>query len=326
MLNYLRLMRPNQWIKNVVVLAGPAFSLHIFEPAVAAAFISFCLVASSVYVINDVVDREADKTHPTKRDRPIARGAVSPPAALAFALVLAVAAVWTSCLVPFSVTLIVIAYFVLILAYSLFLKNRAILDVIVIAVGFVLRAGAGAEAVSVNVSPWLIACTFTLCMFLGFGKRRCELATLVNKDDAGAHRPTLLRYTPELLNHLTSVSAGIAIMTFLLYTMDASPLIPHPPFQKEYLLYTLPLVAYALFRYAMLIETGRFTGPVQIVLKDRALILTGLLWVAAAGGILVLTREQPAAPPANTTSLRNEYGHEQGQGSNSQNQAGDRSG
>lgn len=294
--DYVRLMRPAEWIKNLVVLAGPAFALHLFDIEALVAFTAFCFAASAVYVINDIADREADKAHPTKRNRPIASGAVSVRSAgVLFGILVAVSVGLTWMSLPRLVTYIVVSYLLLILAYSFALKNRPILDVIIIATGFVLRAVAGAAAVQVLVSPWLIACTFTLCMFLGFGKRRCELATLTNREDAGAHRSTLLRYTPELLNHLTSVSAGIAIMTFLLYTMDKSSGIPHPPFAKEYLLYTLPLVAYALFRYAMLIETGRFTGPTQIVLQDKALILTALLWAAAAGGIVGLTKvDRPA--------------------------------
>lgn len=291
MMKYLRLMRPVEWIKNVVVLAGPAFSLHIFEPAVAIVFAAFCLVASASYVINDLIDREADRSHPTKRNRPIAAGEVSPAAGTVMSVVLVTGACLLCLPLPRPVLGIVMGYFALILAYSCMLKKRPILDVIIIAVGFVLRAVAGAQAVSVHVSPWLIACTFTLCMFLGFGKRRCELATLTDRENAGAHRTTLLRYTPELLNHLTSVSAGIAIMTFLLYTMDTSA--PAPPFRKDLLLYTLPLVAYGLFRYAMLIETGKFTGPTQIVKEDRALVLTSLVWALAVGGIIAWTREVP---------------------------------
>lgn len=291
---YVRLMRPVEWVKNVVVLAGPAFAMRLFDIEALVAFAAFCLAASAVYVVNDIVDREADKAHPDKRDRPIASGAVTPTSAAVLAVVLIVVALGVTYIsAPKALAIIVASYIVLIFAYSFLLKRQPILDVIVIATGFVLRAVGGAAAVSAPVSPWLIACTFTLCMFLGFGKRRCELATLTNRDDAGAHRTTLLRYTPELLNHLTSVSAGIAIMTFLLYTMDASPHIPPPPFRKDYLLYTLPLVAYALFRYAMLIEAGRFSGPTQIVMKDKALILTGVLWVVAVGGIIATTGTSP---------------------------------
>jgi hypothetical protein len=126
-------------------------------------------------------------------------------------------------------------------------------------------------------------------MFLGFGKRRCELASFGNAAEAGSHRSTLLRYTPELLNHLISVSAGIAIVTFLLYTMDRSQEY-HPPFKKEYLLYTLPLVAYGLFRYAMLIEFGNRAGPTEMIIKDRPLLATILLWGLAVAAIIYRTR------------------------------------
>lgn len=295
MSHYIRLMRPHQWIKNLVVLAGPAFGLEFADLRVLVVFLAFCLVSSASYAINDIFDREADRTHPEKKHRPIASGDVSVSGAWGFATLLAVAAICTThWLLSPVVTLLVAGYFILILAYSSFLKRRPILDVMIIAVGFVMRAVAGAAAVEAFVSPWLIACTFTLCMFLGFGKRRCELATLHSEEERGKHRATLLRYTPELLSHLISVSAGIALVTFLLYTMDSNPNIPHPPFRKELLLYTLPMVAYGFFRYTMLIETGRFTGPMQIVLKDKALILTGFLWVAAAIGIILTTQQKTA--------------------------------
>ncbi len=301
--SYLRLMRPQEWVKNVIVLAGPVFALRVLEPAVAVAFIAFCLVSSASYVINDIVDREADRSHPTKRYRPIASGEVSVLSASTLAVFLLAAAVAIGYLfLPLSVLEAVFGYFLLIVAYSFALKRRPILDVIVIAIGFVLRAVAGAKAVELYVSPWLLVCTFTLCMFLGFGKRRCEVAALGNTDRALAHRPTLVRYTPELLNHLTSVSAGIAVVTFLLYTMDSSLAI-RPPFTKEYLVYTLPLVVYALFRYAMLIESGKFSGPTQIMLTDRGLLLTGLVWVIVVLAIIVKTYQPRNAdgagrPPA----------------------------
>jgi len=309
MQHYLRLIRPGEWIKNIIVLAGPAFSLHLTDPRAVFAFVAFCFAASAVYVINDLADRDADRAHPAKRNRPIASGAVSATEAIILAFVMfgaALAIAFT--FIPPRATLTLIGYFVLIMAYTFTLKRRPILDVIVIAIGFVLRAVAGAAAVEVRVSPWLIACTFTLCMFLGFGKRRCELATLAGEEDLGTHRATLRRYTPQLLNQLTSVSAGIAIMTFLLYTMDAGPTELHPPFRKEYLLYTLPLVAYGLFRYTMLIETGRFSGPSQIVAEDRGLLLTGLLWIAVVGVILVTTHAPEAATPAQATPAANTAG------------------
>jgi 4-hydroxybenzoate polyprenyltransferase len=287
---FIELARPAQWIKNLAVLIGPVLGFKLFEPQAAGragvCFAVFCLASSASYAINDVLDREADAHHPTKCRRPVARGAIRPTAAAIFGLALFILAAGLSVgLLPRGTTILLGTYFVLILVYSIALKQRMILDVITVAVGFVLRAWAGAEAVGVLTSPWLIACTFTLCMFLGFGKRRCELAVIGNVEQAGEHRATLSRYTPELLNHLISVSAGIAIVTFLLYTMDPSQA-RRPPFPKEHLLYTLPLVAYGVFRYAMLAETGRWTGPTEIILKDRPFVATIVLWGLIAAGIV----------------------------------------
>jgi len=139
--------------------------------------------------------------------------------------------------------------------------------------------------VEAYISPWLIVCTFTLCMFLGFGKRRCEIGAFNSLAEAGQHRATLARYTPELLAHLISVSAGITIMTFLLYTLDRDPVYA-PPFNKHYLLYTIPLVAYGVFRYAMLTQTGEHHGPMSIFLRDRPLQATIILWCLLAAAMV----------------------------------------
>ncbi|MFQ5491596.1 MAG: decaprenyl-phosphate phosphoribosyltransferase [Phycisphaerae bacterium] len=289
MRDYIQLLRPTQWIKNLAVLAGPAFALELFESQslvnVGIAFAAFCLASSASYAINDTLDREADARHPSKRHRPVARGAIRPASAVLFGLVLLGGGMGLSlaCL-PLLPTVAVGAHFVLILAYSVALKRRVILDVIVIATGFVLRALAGAAAAGVFISPWLVICTFTICMFMGFGKRRCELAAFDTAVEAHQHRSTLLRYTPEFLNHLTSVTAGIAIITFILYTMDTTS--HQPPFAKQHLLYTLPLVVYGVFRYAMLTESGRLTGPTEILLKDRAFLATVLAWAACAAAII----------------------------------------
>ncbi len=291
--HYVQLARPHQWVKNAAVFVGPLFALKLGDwgslRSTLTVLVGFCLVSSASYAINDALDREADARHPHKRHRPVACGAISVGAAFVFAAVLlagGMAVVWWR--LPVSVSYIVLGYFTLILAYSVVLKQRPILDVLILAVGFVLRAVGGAQAVEAAVSPWLIVCTFTLCMFLGFGKRRCELAAFETPEEAGTHRVTLLRYTPELLNHLISVSAGIAIITFLLYTMDRSPEY-HPPFHKEYLLYTLPLVAYGLFRYAMLIEMGNRAGPTEIIIRDVPLLVTIGLWGAVALAIVLKT-------------------------------------
>jgi 4-hydroxybenzoate polyprenyltransferase len=298
---YLKLLRPKQWIKNVLVFVGPALGMKLFEfehfLTAFYCFAAFCLISSAAYAINDALDHKADALHPEKRHRPIASGKISPIAGWMFSFFLAAAAVMICVmLLPATTLALLIFYFFMVLGYSLALKRRMILDVIIIAVGFVVRAWAGATAVEVPTSPWLIACTFTICMFLGFGKRRCEIASFGTIEEAREHRPTLIRYTPELLSHLISVSAGIAIMTFLLYTMDQSPQ-HQPPFKKEYLLYTLPLVVYGVFRYAMLIESGKMTGPSEIILGDKPFLANIILWGIIAIGIIYLDRLKPIAEP-----------------------------
>ena len=283
------LLRPTQWVKNVVVFAGPAAAGELRSSGslvrTLVAFGTFCLVASAGYAINDVLDRDADALHPLKRSRPVARGAIRPATAYCLALLLAGTAISTAwwILNP-RFTGVLSLYFVMILAYSITLKKRMILDVIVIAIGFVLRAWGGSLAVGVETSEWLVACVFTLCLFMGFGKRRCELAMIPDVNEAGQHRRTLLRYTPDLLNHLITVSSGIAVITFLLYTLDSG--VQPVPFPRHYLFYTLPLVVYGIFRFAMLTELGDFAGPTEIVLKDRAILFTVLLWASAALAIV----------------------------------------
>ncbi len=301
--DFIALLRPAQWVKNVVVFAGPAAGLKLSSPAslrqAVVAFVAFCLAASATYALNDVVDRTADASHPTKRLRPVARGAIRVPTAIIFsALLAAVAVSLTTLLLPTGVTAVLVGYLVLTLAYSLTLKRRVILDVIVVSFGFVLRAFAGSAAVGVPTSEWLIACVFTLCLFMGFGKRRCEIAMIGNADDICQHRRTLVRYTPDLLNHLLAVSAGIAVITFLLYTLDTSA---HPsPFQKQHLFYTLPVVIYGIFRFAMLTELGVYSGPTEIVLKDRAMLLAIVLWAICA---LVIAYQNALFGPGGISGL-----------------------
>jgi len=278
------LLRPSQWIKNVVVFAGPAAGLRLADADglvhAVIAFVAFCLAASATYAINDVLDRQADAKHPTKRNRPVARGAIRPSLATGMGIALiATALTLTALTLEPAVTFVLAAYFAMTLAYSVDLKKRVLLDVIVIASGFVLRAWAGSLAVGVPTSEWLVACMFTLCLFMGFGKRRCEITMIGNNVDAGKHRHTLIRYTPALLNHLISVSAGIAVMTFLLYTLEAGT---DGAFPKTQLFYTLPVVVYGVFRFAMLTESGQYSGPTEIILKDRAMLATICGWTVLA--------------------------------------------
>lgn len=283
--DYIDLLRPVQWVKNVVVFVGPAAGLKLFSADAFGdallAFVAFCLAASATYAINDAIDRKADARHPTKRDRPVARGVIGPATAVVCGLfLLFMAMVISTAFLNRSVAVVVGLYFLLTLTYSLVLKRAVLIDVIVIASGFVLRAWAGTLAVGVVTSEWLVACMFTLCLFMGFGKRRCELAMMPDTTEAGEHRRTLLHYTPELLNHLITVSAGIAVVLFLIYTMDTTG--TPAPFHKEHLFYTLPIVVYSVFRFAMLTELGCFSGPTDIVLKDKAFLGSVTVWILAA--------------------------------------------
>ncbi len=282
----LTLIRPPQWIKNVFVFAGLVFGAKLEDPEAVfnsvVAFVIFCALSGAVYAFNDVLDAAEDAHHPTKKNRPIPAGVVSRHAALLLAAALAILgsiASWT--LLPQTFFATAMAYLGLNLFYTLWGKHRVLLDVILIAIGFVLRALAGAEAVQVEVSVWLVICTFTLCLFLGFGKRRCELAVIQDPEKAASHRQTLLFYTPTLLTQLLATTGGIAVITFLLYTLD-----PNAPARA--MVFTTPLVVYAVFRYAMVIEQGRLTGPTDVLIKDRPFLATAVIWTVLS--LLLLYR------------------------------------
>ncbi|MBK8913984.1 MAG: decaprenyl-phosphate phosphoribosyltransferase [Phycisphaerales bacterium] len=286
---FLRLMRPQQWVKNVFVFAGLVFGRKLdHAPSVADALLGFLLlslISSAVYVMNDLHDREEDRLHPRKRFRPLASGAVSPQSALVLIAALLAASLGGSWLLDRGFFLCVVTYLVLQLFYTFSFKHIAVLDVITIGVGFVLRAIAGAVLVHVEISHWLVVCTFTLCLFMGFSKRRCELAALNGSTgpDAGAHRRTLLVYTPDLLNHMTTVTAGIAVMSYLLYAVDARTV---GYFGTNYLMYLTPLVVFAVFRFALLVEHGRVDGPTEVVTRDRPFQAAVLLWGVCAWAVV----------------------------------------
>ncbi|MEK6644491.1 MAG: decaprenyl-phosphate phosphoribosyltransferase [Planctomycetota bacterium] len=280
----IQLTRPAQWVKNVFVFGALVFGARRADPtAIAqsfAAFCIFCMLAGAVYAFNDLLDYKEDALHPTKRRRPVASGALSPGLAGLISVSLAAIGVYVSFKLPQSFALTAISYLLLNLFYSLWGKHRVILDVILIAIGFVIRALAGAAAINVEVSAWLVVCTFTLCLFLGFGKRRCEIAVMVNGDNAKAHRSTLAHYTPDLLNQLLSVTGGGAVITFLLYTLDPTTPSPHS------MVFTTPLVFFAIFRYAFVIEQGQLTGPTDVLIRDRPFLITAILWTLLTGGLI----------------------------------------
>jgi 4-hydroxybenzoate polyprenyltransferase len=285
---FIRLLRPLHWSKNVFVFAAlifahqpqSEFTLQFLKKAVASmeAFICFCLISSFAYVVNDIHDVDFDRQHPKKKDRPLASGSISIPAAWIVAVVLLLAGIASGFSVNILLGLVALAYLILNIAYSFWLKNHVIVDVMCIAIGFVLRALAGVMAIEVPLSPWLMVCTFTLCLFVGFGKRRCEIAA-TNNDYAQAidHRPVLERYSLEALTHLLTISAALAITTFLLYTMDPQTA---TKFGTNFLIYSSPLVMYGVFRFAVLIQTGKYGGPMELFAADWPFQLTILLWIA----------------------------------------------
>jgi 4-hydroxybenzoate polyprenyltransferase len=277
---YLRLLRPEQWVKNVFVFAGVVFARQLGNPAAVwasvAGFVCLCLASSAVYVTNDISDRHEDRLHPRKKFRAIASGRVRVPTAVALATGLTLAALIWSFALDHGFAVVVCIYLFLQVAYTFVLKHEVIIDVIVLGLGFVLRAIAGGVLIHVEISVWLVLCTFTLCLFMGFSKRRCELNALA--DGAESHRRTLAFYTPELLNHMTSLSAGIAVVTFILYTTDHSR---QNVFKSDLLVYTVPLVVYAIFRFTLLVEQGHIDGPTDVVLKDRPFQVAIGLWIAA---------------------------------------------
>lgn len=288
---YLKLLRPAQWSKNVFLFAGLIFGHKLSDPAgvlqSVLGFACFCLLSSAVYVLNDIHDRAEDRLHPRKRSRPLAAGEVSVAAAVALAVALLLAGLAGSALLHPGFLVVGLAYLGLQTAYTLALKHVVLLDIICIGVGFVLRAVAGAVVVEVDISHWLVICTFTLCLFMGFSKRRCELNTLANDaaDGAGRHRRTLAAYTPDLLNHFTTLTAGIAVVSFLLYATDERTV---HEFKTNYLVYTLPLVVFAVFRFAFLVEHGLVDGPTEVLVRDRSFQAALVLWTI--GVVLIVYR------------------------------------
>ena len=286
----IRLARPTHWVKNVIVLLPVIFARRYTEAAAwldaLQAAAAFCLAASAIYVVNDLADLARDRLHPAKKHRPLASGQVAVSAAYVEAVVLLAAAVVVAWVLGWMVLGVVAAYVVLQLAYSSFLKTRIIVDVICIAAGFVLRAMAGAVAIRVEISPWLIICTFTICLFLGFCKRYNELVTLGQTPEARNHRATLGEYTASLLTHLITLSAAVAVVGFLMYACSPRT-VADGHLGTVGLVYTLPLVIYAVCRFAMLSMSGRFSDPMDLVLHDWPTQVTAVLWVAA---VLVIVR------------------------------------
>jgi 4-hydroxybenzoate polyprenyltransferase len=283
----IREMRPRQWAKNVFIFAALVFDEQLTqrEPLLRtiAGFVLLCLISSAVYLLNDVADVESDRQHPTKRNRPIAAGQLSIPLALVLAIAMAVFALAAGFALEPSFGWIITLYFVINLLYSLWLKHKPIIDVMIIAAGFVLRVAAGVVLIEVTrFSPWLYVCTTLLALIIGFGKRRAEIILLA--DGANAHRKVLDGYTIGFLDQLIVVVSATTIMAYSLYTFSALNL----P-SNHLMMLTIPFVIYGVFRYLYLIHVEDAGGaPEELILSDRPLLATLVLWGLLAVVILYI--------------------------------------
>ena len=279
-------LRPQQWTKNLFVFAGLGFSGRLLErgawPPAVAAFLIFCGLSGAVYLINDVLDRSADAQHPLKRLRPVASGALRPGIALGAAGVLGAVCVAGAAAVNRELALTAIAYVLLLVAYSAALKHYVIIDVLTLSGGFVLRAVAGAVAIDVPISHWLLVCTTLLALFLGLSKRRHELTLLA--DGAAGHRPILQEYSPYLLDQMISVVTASTLIAYSVYTISSDTA---ERIGSDRLGLTIPFVLYGIFRYLYLVHQRRGGGsPSDLILTDRPLLACVALWVAAVVAVL----------------------------------------
>jgi len=290
MKSYLLILRPSHWSKNFFVFAGLVFGGKLFGPIdevllsigrAIGGFFCFCLAASAIYIFNDIIDRRMDGLHPDKCKRPIAAGSVSISSAAVVSALCAAAAIIGSFVLARSFATVILAYIMLTILYSLLFKRMMILDCVIISIGFCLRAIAGAVVEGVFISPWLIICTFALCLFLAFSKRRGEIILL--GENSESFRRTLAGYTPELLAHMLDVTSGLAVVCFLLYAMDDRTL---RIFGTNNLVYTTPLVLYCIFRFSLLIQQGSFSDPLQLMYKDLPFQIGLVLWVLSCIGII----------------------------------------
>lgn len=279
MLKYLlKGMRPKQWTKNIFIFAALVFDRKLFDlPSLgrtAIAFGLFCLMASSVYLINDVVDREADKLHPVKKNRPIASGKLSVSLALAVAIFLVLISLGGSYLLNIDTFIFFLAYFLLNLAYSKWLKHIPLIDVMFIAACFVLRVAVGVSVIHVErFSPWLYVVMTLLALYIGFGKRRSELMVLL-PDSTVSHRKVLAGYSLELIDQMITVVSATTIIAYSLYTFSA----PNLP-ENHTMMLTIPFVIYGIFRYLSLMQIGKKGGePEELLISDRPLQITVFLW------------------------------------------------
>lgn len=279
-------MRPSQWIKNAFLFAGIIFSKNIFNLIFLsksfASFFLFCLLSGSIYIINDILDFQEDRIHPEKRKRPIASGKLPIFYAVFSVSIILPITITLSYLLNFSFGVIGTIYIIQNLLYSRYLKHIVIVDIMMIGLGFVLRAIGGALVINVAISHWLILCTFLLALFLGFSKRRHEILLLA--ESANNHRKILAEYDIAFLDMMIAIVAGTTLIAYALYTVSQETI---EKFHTENLIYTTPFVIYGIFRYLYLIhKKGEGGNPSKVLIKDIPLQLNIILWLISIGLII----------------------------------------
>ena len=286
---WLRAIRPEQWLKNGFVLSPLLFSGRALEWDAqwhaAVAFLAFCSVASAVYLMNDVVDRQADQSHPHKTQRPIAAGLISPATALVVASVLAVGGVGAGLLARPGVAVVLLSYLALNVLYTKWLKHIVIIDVFSIAAFFILRLLAGAIAVEVKPSIWLLLCGGLLALYLGFAKRRYELVLLGGRSKS--HRAVLASYNTAFLDQLSVVLLSVTVVAYIMYTLESETA---RLVGNEMLSYSTAFVLYGVLRYLYLVHRNEGGSPTETLLTDRSLLVAVFLWALYCGLVIYISR------------------------------------
>ncbi len=274
-------MRPKQWYKNLVIFIALIFSYNLFDYHKLLysiyAFLIFCLLSGSVYIVNDIIDRKKDSLHPKKKNRPIASGELGLQSAMISLILILGLSLVSAFKINKEFGYISLTYFFLFILYSFILKNIVIVDILTIAIGFVIRAIAGAMVIGVVFSSWLVICTFSIAMFLGLGKRRHEIILL--GDDAKNHRKILKEYSTEVLDQMLTIATGFSIISYSMYTFLAD---------HYYMMITIPIMVYGTFRYLFLVHNRNIGGEPEMLFKDKGIIVSIVLWGFIVIGILYL--------------------------------------
>jgi 4-hydroxybenzoate polyprenyltransferase len=286
-LHYVRVLRPQQWVKNIFVFAGLIFSRQFYFlesiTTAVAAFIIFCALSSAVYICNDVLDYAEDAVHPSKRHRPVAAGKIKRTTAVILAAIIGAIALYCAHFIGSTFLYICLLYAVMMLIYSVAVKHIIILDVLFVALGYVLRAIAGAVAIRVEISAWLLLCTLLFALFLVVSKRRTEIVVL--GDDATRHRRTLNQYSVAILDQMIAIVTSACIVSYCLYTLAPETV---AKFHTKSLIFTVPFVIYGIFRYLYITyKRTEAAVPERALLTDLPLLVCFILWVVVCVAILV---------------------------------------